>query len=59
MLLRRAWEGNAMLDSSHLRNTKSKPRQELISGAFLCNAWYVAAWSDGVGDGQLIAPGSS
>jgi phenylpropionate dioxygenase-like ring-hydroxylating dioxygenase large terminal subunit len=44
-----------MLDSSHLHNTTSKPRQELISGAFLRNAWYVAAWSDGVGDGQLIA----
>ena len=44
-----------MLNSSHLRNTASKPRQELISGAFLRNAWYVAAWSDGVGDGQLIA----
>src|SRR6516162_4157447 len=55
MLLRRAGEGNAMLDSSHLHNTTSKPRQELISGAFLRNAWYVAAWSDGVGDGQLIA----
>jgi vanillate O-demethylase monooxygenase subunit len=27
----------------------------LISGAFLRNSWYVAAWSDGVGDGQLIA----
>ena len=24
-----------MLDSSHLHNTTSKPRQELISGAFL------------------------
>ena len=32
----------------------AKPRQEMISGAYLRNAWYVAAWSDGVGDGQLV-----
>src|SRR5579864_3265103 len=31
-----------------------KPRQDMISGAYLRNAWYVAAWSDGVGDGQLV-----
>jgi vanillate O-demethylase monooxygenase subunit len=29
--------------------------QELISGSFVRNAWYVAAWSDGVGDGELVA----
>ena len=32
----------------------AKPHQEMISGAYLRNAWYVAAWSDGVGDGQLV-----
>jgi vanillate O-demethylase monooxygenase subunit len=32
-----------------------KPRQELISGPFLRNAWYVAAWSDDIGDGQVVA----
>ena len=48
------WEGNTMLDSPHSQNNGSQPRQEMISGAFLRNAWYVAAWSDGVGDGQLV-----
>jgi phenylpropionate dioxygenase-like ring-hydroxylating dioxygenase large terminal subunit len=33
----------------------AKARQELIDGAFLRNAWYVAAWSDDVGDEQLVA----
>jgi phenylpropionate dioxygenase-like ring-hydroxylating dioxygenase large terminal subunit len=33
----------------------SKPRQELIDGAFLRNAWYVAAWADALADGQLVA----
>ena len=32
----------------------AKPHQEMISGSYLRNAWYVAAWSDGVGDGQLV-----
>ena len=43
-----------MLDTPHSQNNGSKPRQEMISGAFLRNAWYVAAWSDEVGDGQLV-----
>jgi phenylpropionate dioxygenase-like ring-hydroxylating dioxygenase large terminal subunit len=33
----------------------SKPHQELISGPYLRNAWYVAAWSDDIGDGQVVA----
>jgi len=33
----------------------SKPRQELIAGSYVRNAWYVAAWSDGIADGQLVA----
>jgi len=44
-----------MLDTPHARDKGSKPQQEMIGGAFLRNAWYVAAWSDGVGDGQLVA----
>ena len=32
--------------------TESKKR--MISGAYLRNAWYVAAWSDDVADGQLL-----
>ena len=31
------------------------PHQEMISGPYLRNAWYVAAWSDDIGDGQLVA----
>ncbi len=33
----------------------STPHQELIGGAYLRNAWYVAAWSDDIGDGRLVA----
>jgi phenylpropionate dioxygenase-like ring-hydroxylating dioxygenase large terminal subunit len=29
-------------------------RQDLIDGSFVRNAWYVAAWSDSVADGQLV-----
>src|SRR6202171_1850500 len=32
----------------------AKSHQEMISDAYLRNAWYVAAWSDRVGDGQLV-----
>ena len=31
------------------------PHQEMISGSYVRNAWYVAAWSDDIGDGQLVA----
>jgi phenylpropionate dioxygenase-like ring-hydroxylating dioxygenase large terminal subunit len=34
---------------------KSGVRQELISGSYLRNAWYVAAWSDDIADGQVVA----
>ncbi len=33
----------------------AKAAQELIDGCFVRNAWYVAAWSDGIGDGQVVA----
>ena len=36
-------------------NSGSRLRQELISGPYVRNAWYVAAWSDGIGEGQLLA----
>jgi vanillate O-demethylase monooxygenase subunit len=29
-------------------------KRKMISGAYLRNAWYVAAWSDDVADGQLL-----
>jgi vanillate O-demethylase monooxygenase subunit len=38
-----------------LQTQGSRPRQELIDGTFVRNAWYVAAWSDDIGDGQLVA----
>jgi phenylpropionate dioxygenase-like ring-hydroxylating dioxygenase large terminal subunit len=44
-----------MLDQPHSKTNGAKPHQEMISGAFLRNAWYVAAWSDEVGDAQLVA----
>jgi phenylpropionate dioxygenase-like ring-hydroxylating dioxygenase large terminal subunit len=34
---------------------KSQVHQATIDGAYLRNAWYVAAWTDDVGDGQLVA----
>jgi len=33
----------------------ARPRQEMISGPYLRNAWYVAAWSDDIGDEALAA----
>jgi phenylpropionate dioxygenase-like ring-hydroxylating dioxygenase large terminal subunit len=36
-------------------NAKSDTRQEMIAGSYLRNAWYVAAWSDDIGEGGLIA----
>jgi phenylpropionate dioxygenase-like ring-hydroxylating dioxygenase large terminal subunit len=35
--------------------TATQVRQPLIDGAFVRNAWYVAAWSDDIADGQLVA----
>lgn len=34
---------------------KLKLRQELVTGDFVRNAWYVAAWADSLGEGQLVA----
>jgi phenylpropionate dioxygenase-like ring-hydroxylating dioxygenase large terminal subunit len=30
-------------------------KKKMVSGTYLHNAWYVAAWSDDLGDGQLLA----
>ena len=43
-----------MTQSAHPQHNGSRPRQDLIDGAFVRNAWYVAAWSDDIGDGQLV-----
>ncbi|MGB6537405.1 MAG: aromatic ring-hydroxylating dioxygenase subunit alpha [Xanthobacteraceae bacterium] len=32
-----------------------QPRQELIAGGYLRNAWYVAAWADDLAEGQVLA----
>ncbi len=29
-------------------------KRKLASGRYLRNAWYVAAWSDDLGDGQVL-----
>jgi len=29
-------------------------KKAMISGTYLRNTWYVAAWSDDLGDGQLL-----
>jgi vanillate O-demethylase monooxygenase subunit len=29
-------------------------KKQMVSGTYLRNAWYVAAWSDDLGDGQLL-----
>ena len=39
---------------SQAKTIGSKPRQELISSSYVRNAWYVAAWSEGVAEGQLV-----
>ncbi len=47
-----------MTQSPHNGKPAANARQELqdlIGGAYVRNAWYAAAWSDGLADGQLIA----
>jgi vanillate O-demethylase monooxygenase subunit len=43
------------MQSSGNGKSSSKLRQELISGSYVRNAWYVAAWSDSLAEGQLVA----
>ncbi len=33
----------------------SESKKKMVSGTYLRNAWYVAAWSDDLADGQLLA----
>ena len=33
----------------------AESKKKMVSGAYLRNAWYVAAWSDDLADGQLLA----
>src|SRR6202035_976716 len=45
-----------MTQPAQSKTNGAKPRQEMISGAYLRNAWYVAAWSDGVREGKRVPP---
>ena len=44
-----------MMHSPEPKQASSSLRQDLIGGSYVRNAWYVAAWSDGLLDGQLVA----
>jgi vanillate O-demethylase monooxygenase subunit len=45
---------HAMTQSAPSESSRSRPRQDLISASYVRNAWYVAAWADGVADGKLV-----
>jgi phenylpropionate dioxygenase-like ring-hydroxylating dioxygenase large terminal subunit len=45
---------DGMTEPAGVKTNGAKPHQEMISGGYVRNAWYVAAWSDGVADGQLM-----
>src|SRR5207245_8233707 len=45
--------GRAMTLATDLELRESK--KKMISGTYLRNAWYVAAWSDDLADGQLLS----
>ena len=42
---------HAPVDNTELRNSK----KQMVSGTYLRNAWYVAAWSDDLAEGKLLA----
>ncbi len=42
---------HAPVDNTELRDSK----RQMVSGTYLRNAWYVAAWSDDLAEGQLLA----
>ncbi len=44
-----------MTQSAQSESSASGLRQDLIGGAYVRNAWYVAAWSDAIAEGQLVA----
>jgi vanillate O-demethylase monooxygenase subunit len=44
-----------MTEPAQSERPAARAAQELIDGSFVRNAWYVAAWSDGIGDGQVVA----
>ena len=44
-----------MTHAPEVQNSGGRPRQDLISGPYLRNAWYAAAWSDDIGDDAPVA----
>jgi phenylpropionate dioxygenase-like ring-hydroxylating dioxygenase large terminal subunit len=46
---------HAMTQANGLDAELLESKKKLISGAYLRNAWYVAAWSDDLADGALLA----
>jgi phenylpropionate dioxygenase-like ring-hydroxylating dioxygenase large terminal subunit len=44
-----------MTQPAEAKGNGSRPRQDLIDGAYVRNAWYVAAWADSISEGQLVA----
>src|SRR3977135_4689040 len=44
-----------MMRSSANDTEIRESRKQMVSGAYLRNAWFVAAWSDDLADGQLLA----
>jgi vanillate O-demethylase monooxygenase subunit len=44
-----------MTQSSETESPASRLRQDLIAGSYVRNAWYAAAWSDGLAETQLLA----
>src|SRR3979411_50527 len=47
--------GYAMTGAIGLESELIESKKKMISGTYLRNAWYVAAWSDDLADGQLLA----
>jgi vanillate O-demethylase monooxygenase subunit len=44
-----------MTRATGLDGELSESKKKMVSGTYLRNAWYVAAWSDDLADGQLLA----
>jgi phenylpropionate dioxygenase-like ring-hydroxylating dioxygenase large terminal subunit len=47
-------EENAMTRAPGLDSELAESKKKMISGTYLRNAWYVAAWSDDLTEGQLL-----
>src|SRR6202166_3891618 len=48
-------EGHAMTRQTATDTELLASKKKMVSGAYLRNAWYVAAWSDDLADGQLLS----